>query len=144
MKAFPTAKAMASVDEEFYRNEIKSGYRSPYFLELAQRVEGGDLDPESFLHSDLPTPELKKEIKKIKGFGDYAADNLLKLLGRYDGLALDSWLRARFYDKHNKQKTCNDKKILKHYKRFGEWQGLVIWCDMTADWFGEDGAPIRR
>ena len=31
---------------------------------------------------------MKKEIKKIKGVGDYAAENLLKLLGRYDGLAL--------------------------------------------------------
>ena len=136
-RAFPTAESMASVDEEFYRNEIKAGYRSPYFLELALRVTSGEIDPESFLHSDLPTPELKKEIKDIKGFGDYAADNLLKLLGRYDGLALDSWLRSRYYDKHNQKKTCPDKKILKHYGKFGKWQGLMIWCDMTEDWFSE-------
>jgi 3-methyladenine DNA glycosylase/8-oxoguanine DNA glycosylase len=136
-KAFPTAEAMASVDEDFYRNEIKAGYRSPFFLELARKVAGGEIDPENFLHSDLPTDELKKEIKNIKGFGDYAADNLLKLLGRYDGLALDSWLRSRFYDKHNRKKTCPDKKILKHYGKFGKWQGLMIWCDMTEDWFSE-------
>jgi N-glycosylase/DNA lyase len=136
-RAFPTAEAMASVDEEFYRNEIKAGYRSPYFLELALSVASGEIDPESFLHSELPTPELKKEIKNIKGFGDYAADNLLKLLGRYDGLALDSWLRSRYYDKHNQKKICPDKKILKHYGKFGKWQGLMIWCDMTEDWFSE-------
>jgi len=133
--AFPTAGAMASVDEDFYRNEIKAGYRSPFFVELAQKVAGGEIDPEAFLNSDLPTPELKAEIKKIKGFGDYAADNLLKLLGRNDGLALDSWLRARFYEKHNKGKTCPDKKITKHYSKYGKWQGLMIWCDMTEDWF---------
>jgi N-glycosylase/DNA lyase len=133
--AFPTAEAMASVDEDFYRNEIKAGYRSPFFVELAQKVASGEIDPESFLHSDLPTPELKAEIKKIKGFGDYAADNLLKLLGRNDGLALDSWLRARFYEKHNKGKTCPDKKITRHYSKYGKWQGLMIWCDMTEDWF---------
>lgn len=138
-KAFPTAKAMAAVDEGFYRSEIKAGYRSPFFVELAERVAGGDLDPESFLHSELPTPELKKEIKNVKGFGDYAADNLLKLLGRYDGLALDSWLRSKFYEKHNRSKTCPDKKIHKHYARFGEWQGLMIWCDMTEYWFEGDG-----
>lgn len=134
-RAFPTAEAMASVDEDFYRNEIKAGYRSPYFVELATRVSNGEIDPESFLNSDLPTIELKKEIKKIKGFGDYAADNLLKLLGRYDGLALDSWLRARYIEKHNKGKACPDKKITKHYRKFGKWQGLMIWCDMTEDWF---------
>lgn len=142
-KAFPTAEAMASVDEGFYRNEIKAGYRSPFFVEMAVRVRDGEIDPEAFLHSDLPTPELKKEIKKIKGFGDYAADNLLKLLGRYDGLALDSWLRAKFIEKHNKGKACADKKINKHYKKFGKWQGLMIWCDMTEDWFAEDGKSQR-
>lgn len=141
-KSFPTAEAMASVDEDFYRNEIKAGYRSPYFVELAARVVNGEVDPEAFLHSELPTTELKKEIKGIKGFGDYAADNLLKLLGRYDGLALDSWLRARFIEKHNKGKACTDKKITNHYKKVGKWQGLMIWCDMTEDWF-EKGRDVR-
>lgn len=134
-KTFPTAEAMASVDETFYRDEIKAGYRSPFFVELARKVVEGEIDPEAFLTLDIPTDELRQQIKTIKGFGDYAADNLLKLLGRYDGLALDSWLRARFYAKHNKEKKCPDKKIQRHYKRFGDWQGLAIWCDMTEDWF---------
>lgn len=134
-KTFPTAEAMASVDEAFYRDEIKTGYRSPFFVELATKVVEGEIDPESFHSTEISTADLRKQIKSIKGFGDYAADNLLKLLGRYDGLALDSWLRARFYAKHNKDKTCPDKKIHHHYKKFGDWQGLAIWCDMTEDWF---------
>jgi N-glycosylase/DNA lyase len=135
--AFPTAAAMAAVDERFYRTEIRAGYRSPYFLEIAEAVAAGKLDPESWLTTDLSTGELKKVIKSIKGFGDYAAENLLKLLGRYDGLALDSWLRSQFYKKHNREKICADKKIERHYKRFGEWKGLAIWCDMTERWFDE-------
>lgn len=135
VQAFPTAEALASKPESFYREEIKAGYRSPYFVELGDAVASGKLDPEAWLTSDLPTPDLKKQIKKIKGIGDYAAENLLKLLGRYDGLALDSWLRGSFYKKHNRQKICPDKKIEKHYKEFGKWKGLAIWCDMTQDWF---------
>ncbi|MBC7900631.1 MAG: hypothetical protein H7070_11335 [Saprospiraceae bacterium] len=104
---------------------------------MAGSIASGDLRPEAWLHTELPTAELRKEIKKVKGFGDYAADNLLKLLGRYDGLALDSWLRAGFYKKHNKEKICADKKIEKHYKKFGKWRGLVMWCDMTEKWFDE-------
>jgi 3-methyladenine DNA glycosylase/8-oxoguanine DNA glycosylase len=134
-RAFPTPHAMAAMTEDFYRNEIRAGYRSPYFAELAESVDSGRLDPEAWLHSDLPTADLKKEIKKVKGVGDYAAENLLKLLGRYDGLALDSWLRAQFYKKHNREKTCPDKKIEKHYRKFGPWRGLAIWCDMTERWF---------
>ncbi|MEO8574652.1 MAG: Fe-S cluster assembly protein HesB [Pyrinomonadaceae bacterium] len=136
-RAFPTPQAMASVPEKFYRDDIRSGYRSPYFVELAEKVASGTIDPELWLTSELPTPELKKEIKNVKGCGDYAADNLLKLLGRYNGLALDSWLRSQFYKKHNREKVCPDKKIERHYTKFGEWKGLAIWCDMTERWFDE-------
>jgi len=133
-RAFPTPEAMAGVSADFYRDEIRAGYRSPYFVELAEAVASGKLDPQSWLTSDLPTPELKKEMKKVKGVGDYAAENLLKLVGRYDGLALDSWLRSQFYKNHNNAKVCADKEIERHYKKFGKWRGLVIWCDMTEKW----------
>ena len=136
-QAFPTAEAMASMDEAFYREEIRAGYRSPYFVELAQKVASGELDPQSWLATDLPTLDLKKEMKKVKGVGDYAAENLLKLVGRYDGLALDSFLRGQFYKTHNKEKVCPDKKIERHYKKYGQWRGLVIWCDMTERWIGK-------
>ncbi len=133
-RSFPTAEAMAAVPVEFYREEIRAGYRSPYFVELAKAVAVGKLDPELWLTSDLPTSDLKKEMKKVKGVGDYAAENLLKLVGRYDGLSLDSWLRSQFYKKYNGEKKCPDKKIERHYKKFGEWRGLAIWCDMTEKW----------
>ena len=131
---FPDAESMAAQDEKFYRNEIKAGYRSPFFVELARSVASKSVDPEEWLTSELPTDELKKQIKSVKGVGDYAAENMLKLLGRYDGLALDSWLRGQFYKKHNSSKVCADKKIEKRYSRFGEWKGLAIWCDMTEHW----------
>lgn len=134
-KAFPTPEAMASRDATFYRGEVRAGYRSPYFVELAEAVVSGTVDPESWATSDLPTPELKKELKKVKGVGDYAAENMLKLLGRYDGLALDSWLRGKFYKTHNRGKVCSDKKIYKFYGKFGKWKGLAAWCDMTESWF---------
>lgn len=133
-RAFPTGEAMAAVDADFFRNEVRAGYRSPYFVELAESVASGGLDPEKWLTSDLSTPELKKEMKKVKGVGDYAAENLLKLVGRYDGLALDSWLRSQFYKNHNDEKACPDKKIERFYSKYGQWRGLAIWCDMTEKW----------
>lgn len=136
-RAFPTASAMAARPESFYRDEIRAGYRSSYFAEMADSIASGRVDPEKWLDADMPTPELKKEIKKVKGVGDYAAENLLKLLGRYDGLALDSWLRSGFYKKHNRERKCPDRKIERHYSKFGKWRGLAIWCDMTESWFDE-------
>jgi 3-methyladenine DNA glycosylase/8-oxoguanine DNA glycosylase len=132
--AFPSPQTMAAESEKFYRDEIRAGYRSSYLLELAEKQATGVIDVESWAGSELPTSELKREIKKIKGVGDYAAENLLKLLGRYDGLALDSWIRARFAAIHNGGRTATDQKILRHYSRFKDYQGLALWCDMTADW----------
>ena len=134
-RAFPTPATMASISPEFYKTEMRAGYRAPFFAELAEAVASGTINPENWLHSDLPTKELKREIKQIKGVGEYAADNLLKLVGRYDGLALDSWLRSQFYKKHNGGAVCTDKTIENFYEKFGAWRGLVMWCDMTEKWF---------
>ena len=133
--AFPAAEIMAAQTPEFYRDEMRAGYRAPYFLELAESAASGRFDPEKWISSDLSTPELKKEMKKVKGVGDYAAEHMLRLVGRYDGLALDSWVRSQFYKKHNKETVCDDKEIEKFYAKFGEWKGLACWCDMTEKWF---------
>lgn len=133
-RSFPTPEKIAAMPIVFFTNEIRAGYRAAYFPELAEKIVRGALDVESWLVSDLPTTELKKQIKTIKGCGDYAAENLLKLLGRYDGLALDSYLRMRFAKIHNNEEKCDDERIYRHYEQFGEWRGLAMWLEMTEDW----------
>src|SRR5207245_11630336 len=114
--------------------KIRAGYRAPYLKELAQRVASGALDVESWLSDAVPTSELMKEMKSVKGVGNYAAENLLKLVGRYDGLALDSWTRAQFARARNHGRVAADKKIARYYSRFNSWRGLALWCDMTRHW----------
>ena len=142
-RTFPDPVAMASMPEKFYRDEVRAGYRAPYLKELAERVVGGDIDVESWLTSELPSAELKREMKRVKGVGDYAAENMLKLVGRYDGLALDSWVRGKFARIRNGERTASDKKIHRYYSRFGEWRGLALWCDMTRDWLEDEKAPLK-
>jgi 3-methyladenine DNA glycosylase/8-oxoguanine DNA glycosylase len=125
---------MAEMPAEFFRDRIRSGYRAPYLAELSQRVASGSLDVEAWLTSELPLNELIKEMKSVKGVGNYAAENLLKLIGRYDGLALDSWTRAQFARLRNQGRAASDKKILRFYSRFNSWRGLALWCDLTRDW----------
>jgi 3-methyladenine DNA glycosylase/8-oxoguanine DNA glycosylase len=133
-RSFPTAQALALMPLKFFVDEVRAGYRAAYLKELADRVASGELNVEEWLTSGLPTAELVKQIKGVKGAGDYAAENLLKLLGRYDGLALDSWTRAKFFQVRNNGRKANDKKIARYYSRFKEWRGLALWCDMTRDW----------
>ena len=131
---FPTPDQLAGTTEDFLRAEVKSGYRSPYLVELAQRIVGGDLNVEAWRGSPLDSAALKKEIKAVKGIGDYAADNILKLLGRYDFLALDSWMRKKFSEIHGGGKPAPDEVIVEHYEPFGEWKGLALALEMTKEW----------
>lgn len=142
-RGFPTAEAMAQATEAFYRDEVRAGYRAPYLKELAERVASGELDVEGWLGSELPTDELRREMKRVKGVGDYAAENLLKLVGRYDCLALDSWVRAKFArTRGGARQASDDAGIARYYSRFHAWRGLALWCDMTRDWL--ESEPTRR
>ncbi len=131
--AFPTPRQLAASSEEFLREEVKSGYRSPYLFELARRMVDGELDVEAWKKSPLDSVSLKKEVLKIKGVGDFAADNILKLLGRYDFLALDSWMRRRFSEIHGEGREVPDAEIDEHYATFGEWKGLVLQLDVSKE-----------
>jgi len=133
-RTFPNPETMADRDEKFFRERIKAGYRSAYLLEFARSVAEGRCDPEAWMESGLSEADLRKELMGIKGVGKYAAENLLKLLGCYEGLALDSYLRSEFYERHNKGDRCDDRAIEEHYEGFGEWRGLVIWFEMSEKW----------
>lgn len=132
--SFPTPAKLASCTEAFMRKEIRSGYRSPYLVELAERVASQKLDVESWRNSELSTEELFKEVRTVKGIGEYAAGNLLRLLGRYDYLALDSWVRAKYAEIHHRGRKVSDRTIERAYQKHGPWRGLIFWYEMTKDW----------
>jgi N-glycosylase/DNA lyase len=135
LSAFPSPQAIAGTTEAFLRKHIRTGYRSPYLLELATVVAEERLDLESWRSSPLSTEELFKEVKSVKGMGDYAAGNILKLLGRYDYLGLDSWVRAKFYELHTRGRKVKDSTIEKRYAPLGKWRGLFFWLEMTREWY---------
>ena len=131
---FPTPEALNRVTQEYLRAEVKSGYRSPYLVEATRKIVAGELDVESWRGSPLDSSSLRKEIKAVKGIGDYAADNIMKLLGRYDFLALDSWMRRRFSELHGGGEPVPDEAIEEHYAPHGEWKGLVLALEVSKEW----------
>jgi len=132
---FPKPEAIADTSEKYLRKEIRAGYRAPYLLELSRKVAKGALDIEAWRTIDLPTNELFNLVRSVKGVGPYAAGNILKLLGRYAYLGIDSWCRKKYFEIHRNGRTASDKVIEKHYKPFGKWQGLFFWMDVTKHWY---------
>jgi 3-methyladenine DNA glycosylase/8-oxoguanine DNA glycosylase len=126
-KAFPRPERLAAVDPEELRRAAGLGYRAPYVAELAGAVAGGSLDMEALRETDLPTPELRKQLLSIKGVGDYAAANLLMLLGRYDFLPVDSWaLRVVSHEWHGGE-PIGRSEVEEAFQAWGPWRGLAYW-----------------
>lgn len=126
-KAFPTAERLADVPVEQLREILRIGYRAPYLAELARRVAAGDLDLEALKTSTLPTPALKKELRQIKGIGDYAASVILMILGRYDYLPIDSWAYKVVSKEFFNGAPITAKDIEAVFARWGPWKGLAYW-----------------
>ena len=133
---FPTPEELAATSVDFLVKEVRTGYRSAYLIELATRVSTGKLNLNGCLSSE--TTELYEQLLEIKGVGPYAAGNILRLLGHYDFLALDSWCRQRFAELHRAGRRVSDRAIARRYKRYGRWQGLVMWLELTRKWFDEE------
>jgi N-glycosylase/DNA lyase len=125
---------LAQKPENFFRDKIRAGYRAPYLKELANRVASGETEPGKLAQQRPSRGGTFERNERRERRGKLRCENLLKLIGRYDGLALDSWTRAQFYKSRNNGRVAHDKKIAKFYARFNSWRGLALWCDMTRDW----------
>lgn len=136
-RAFPSAARMAAEPESFFRETVRAGYRAPFLAALARDVAGGTLDLEALRGSDLPAPELLARLRALRGFGPYAAEHLLRLLGRHDHLALDSWTRAKLARLRGKRRPPSDRTLRRWYAPYGPWAGLAMWLEVTADWHGD-------
>jgi 3-methyladenine DNA glycosylase/8-oxoguanine DNA glycosylase len=136
-RTFPSAAAMAGVPERFYRDEIRAGYRAPFLAALARDVASGELDLEVLRDTPEPTDAVARRLLALRGFGPYAAEHLLRLLGRHGHLALDSWTRAKLARLRGRRRIPGDRAIRRWYAPYGEWAGLAMWLEVTADWHGE-------
>lgn len=135
-RAFPTPAAMAAQPERFYREAIRAGYRAGALRELARRVAAGDLDPEAWRDPARDGAALAEEIAALRGFGPYATEHLLRLLGRHDHLALDSWTRAKLARLRGRRRIPTDRALRRWYAPYGRFAGLAMWLEVTADWHG--------
>ncbi len=143
-RAFPVAAVCATQSESFWRDEVRVGYRASSCHALSEAFASGVLSCATFDDPSLPTDEVRRRLLAIRGFGPYAAGQALRLLGRYDDLALDSWCRARLAQLRGRRKPPADATIAREYDHFGAWRGLVLWTELTADWFapGGDAKPV--
>jgi N-glycosylase/DNA lyase len=141
-RTFPTPAAMAEVDETYYREMIRAGYRGPYLRQLAADVAEGRLDLEALNDPELPDEEVGARLLALPGVGPYAAAHvMLTSLGRYSLLVLDSWTRPTYRKLSGARGTIKDATIERRFRRYRGWAGLAFWLYLTRDWV-EEGIPV--
>jgi len=141
-RTFPTPEAMADVDEAFYRDVVRAGYRGPYLRTLALDVAAGRIDLEELNDPDLPDDEVAARLLALPGVGPYAAAHVMLMsLSRYSRLVLDSWTRPTYCKLAGARGVLKDATIERRFKRYGEWAGLAFWLYLTRTWV-EYGLPV--
>ena len=134
-RAFPTPRQCLQ-DEAFYRDVVRCGYRAQAAIELAEAFVSGALDDDAFF-AEPDSDALWRRICGLRGFGPYAAGQMMRLCGHYQHLAIDSWCRARLAELDGTDEPPSDREIQARYEAAAPFQGLAMWCDLTADWHEE-------
>jgi 3-methyladenine DNA glycosylase/8-oxoguanine DNA glycosylase len=138
-RAFPTAEAMASQSDAFYRDTVRAGYRGRYLRAVAQSVAEGTVDLERLADEDsLSDDEVASRLLALPGVGPYAAAHIMMLLGRHSRLILDSWTRPKYARLRGRK--ASDAQIIRRFRRYGEYAGLAFWLFLTRDWVSDMAA----
>jgi len=131
--AFPTPDAIARRREATVDRAVRSGYRTPALLALARNVASGRLDLAAWEDPRRESGEVREAIIEQPGFGPYAAEGLLRLIGRHDFFAIDSWTRMKYREIHPFRGSL-ERSIARRYGPYGKFQGLAFWLDLTRSW----------
>ena len=141
--AFPAPRAVAALSVATLKTKIRCGYRAEALARFARRVASSKLDLSRWESPESSAEEIRDAILEEYGFGPYAAEGLLRILGRHDYLAIDSWIRQKFRRLHPGRSRATDGAIARRYARYGRYRGLALWLEMTGDWH-QDVTPSLR
>jgi 3-methyladenine DNA glycosylase/8-oxoguanine DNA glycosylase len=131
--AFPTPAEVAGHRQQALQEHLRAGYRTAYLLELAGRIAAGELDVERWDDPALESDDVYQRLLELKGFGPYAASVMLKLMGKFDRLALDTAARSMYAQQFTEGGKPTDRQIREHYQPYAPYQGLVLWLDLMVE-----------
>lgn len=133
-RAFPTAESVAGFSTRSLEARVRCGYRAQALSAFAKRVASGKLDLSAWEDASRSSDDLRESIVAERGFGPYAAEGLMRILGRHDFFAIDSWIRQQYRRRYRGPARATDRSIARRYARFGAHRGLALWLEMTEAW----------
>jgi len=81
--AFPTPAEIARIPPARLKSRVRCGYRALALSRFARRVDSGRLDLSGWERPEASSADVRDAILAEHGFGPYAAEGLLRVLGRH-------------------------------------------------------------
>ena len=126
-RAFPTAEQIADGAEQILEEGLGLGYRASYIVDLARQICDGSLDLSRFENAGLNSDQLYRELRAIKGIGDYAASSILLFLGHAKRIPVDSWARSLISTHFHAGEKVTNEQAAGAFGEFGRWRALAFW-----------------
>ena len=133
-RAFPSPESIAGMTPARLKAKIRCGYRAVSLVRFARKVARRELDLSAWERRETPAEEIREAITAEHGFGPYAAEGILRILGRHEFFAIDSWVRQEYRRRYRGPARTTDRAIARRYARYGAHRGLALWLDMTSHW----------
>ncbi|XVF87938.1 hypothetical protein PTKIN_Ptkin19aG0008700 [Pterospermum kingtungense] len=136
---FPTSKEVACLDEDYLKQRCNLGYRAQYILQLAKKIETGELEPNKFEESSDTTSyeELYQKLMEIKGFGPFICSNIMMCVGFYKRIPSDSETIRHLKEVHGKEK-CSletvEKDVEEIYGKYTPFQCMAYWLELVDEY----------
>ncbi len=141
--AWPLPAAVLDAGESVLRERCRVGYRAGAIVELAGRIESGELDLGPAERGELDAEELRDLFLSVKGIGKATAAYLLLVSGHGRELTIDSSVYAYMAEEYFDGRRPTDAEIRAVYEPFGEWAGLAHWFDgVVNSWWPSAGVVV--
>ena len=135
---WPTPTMVADFGVERLKSACRVGYRAERIVRLAESFLDGSLDVGWYESPERETEELFRAVKGLYGFGDYAANNMLQLLGHYDRLPIDTETYRHFCKvqgiRRPKDPTKLHGRIETYYGRYAPYVFKAYWFELWSNY----------
>jgi len=138
LKGFPTPRRLAALRPAQLKRGARVGYRSEFIHRLARDVVDGGLDLKAIQKSSGSADALFRLLRRIHGFGDYAAGQLCMLMGHYNRLAVDTEL-MRHLKLNHRRRRFTPARAQSYYVPWHPYQFLAYWYELWSGYQARNG-----
>jgi len=122
--SFPYPKDILKHSPMILSKKVPLGYRTNTIYQISKLSEEGKLEIDKWA-KDGDFERIKKELKLIKGVGDYSVNHMLVLLGNYSNIPVDSEVLKYLRDTHFGGKVVSPKEAVEPYEKYGKYRFLA-------------------